>query len=317
MGLDIRAPKLPKMGRFRLFSLIVFIGLLNASLGYAYLEGQSSEITVLSVEGAPNDIVFIADPHLKEGNIETTRRIVAEINALDPSLVLILGDFVYGNGEDLYLQEVWSGIDAPVYAILGNHDYMSGTNAVSWVQKNSAVSSACLDVDSYDVSMLCDETTDLAYADRLVGVLEDTGVTVLRNEYLELDREGVDLMLVGIDDGWAGMADPPEVPPTDAFVLYMIHEPDYRADWDADLVIAGHTHGGQFLPQGTPVPGKEVSGLYERNGRFCYVTRGIGTSNFGVELRLFATPEIVVINPSLPIEDLLPGKKVVPIFIDA
>ena len=316
MGLDFKVPKLPKIRRIRFLSLIVFLCLLNASVGFAYVGGQRSEVTVLHIEGAPDDIVFIADPHLKEGNIDQARRIVDEINTLDPSLVLILGDFVYGDGEDLYLQDVWSGIDAPVYAILGNHDYMSGTDALSWAQKNGAVSSACFDVDGYDVSCLRDETTDLVYADRLVAALEENGVTVLRNEYIPLSINGTDLLLVGVDDGWAGMADPPEIPETDAFILYMIHEPDCRADWDADLVIAGHTHGGQFLPQGTPVPGKEISGLYELNDRFCYVTRGTGTSNFGIELRLFAIPEIVIINPSVPPEELLPGKKIVHITVE-
>ncbi len=316
MGLDLRTPKFPKIGRIRFLSIIVFLGLLNASLGFAYVEGQSSEITVLHIEGAPNDIVFIADPHLREENIDHTRQIVEEINRLDPSSVMILGDFVYKDGEDLYLQDVWSGIDAPVYAILGNHDYRSGIDGVAWVQKHRAGPSVCLEVDGYDVSSLCDETTDLAYADRVTAALETNGVTVLRNEYVPLTINGTDILLVGVDDGWAGMANPPEPPDTDAFVLYMIHEPEYRADWDADLTIAGHTHGGQFLPQGIPVPGSELSGLYEEDEKFCYVTRGIGTSNFGVELRLFATPEIVVINPSVPPEDLFPGKKVVHITIE-
>ncbi len=93
-------------------------------------------------------------------------------------------------------------------------------------------------------------------------------------------------------------------------MLYMIHEPDCRADWDCDLILAGHTHGGQFLPQNTPVPGFELSGLVERNGVNTYITRGIGTSNLGVELRLFATPEIVVINPTESPESLFPDKKV-------
>jgi hypothetical protein len=259
--------------------------------------------------------VFISDPHLKQGNIDSTRHIVDEINALDPSLVLILGDFVYGDGEDLYLQDVWSRIDAPVYAILGNHDYMSGTDAASWVRKNSAVSSCCFNVDGYNVSSLRDETNDTGYAERLVGVLEKNGVKVMRNEYVELELNGKQLMLVGVDDGWAGMANPPEIPSTDDYTLYMIHEPDCRADWDADLTIAGHTHGGQFLPKGTRVPGKEISGLCERNGSFCYITRGIGTSNFAVELRIFATPEIVVINPSTPPEEIFPGKNIAHINI--
>jgi predicted MPP superfamily phosphohydrolase len=316
MGLDLKAPRFPKIGRTRFLSIIVFIGLLNASIGFAYVEGQRSEVTVLYIDGAPNDVVFIADPHLREENIDHTRQIVEEINTLDPSLVLILGDFVYKDGEDLYLQNVWRGIDAPVYAILGNHDYESGTEAVSWVQKTGRVSSASFDVEGYDVSCLRDETTDIAYAERVAGTLEENGITVLRNEYVPLSFNGTDLLLVGVDDGWAGMADPPAIPETDAFVLYMIHEPDCRADWDADLTIAGHTHGGQFLPQGTSVAGKEISGLFERNQRFCYVTRGIGTSNFGIELRLFATPEIVIINPSVPPEDLLPGKKVVHITVE-
>jgi predicted MPP superfamily phosphohydrolase len=310
MGLDLKLPNLPKIGRNRFLSVIIFIGLLNASVGYMYVEGQRSEVTVLYIDGAPEDIVFIADPHLREENIDHTRQIVEEINTLDPSLVLILGDFVYKDGEDLYLQNVWSGIDAPVYAILGNHDYESGIEAVSWVQKTSRVSSACLEVEGYDVSSLRDETTDIDYAERVAGALEENGVTVLRNEYVPLSINGNDLLLVGVDDGWAGMADPPTMPETDAFVLYMIHEPDCRADWDADLIITGHTHGGQFLPQGISLAGKEISGLFERNERFCYVTRGIGTSNFGIELRLFATPEIVIINPSVPPEDLLPGMKV-------
>ena len=310
MGSNRGLPKLPKIGVSRYLTVIFLIGLLNASVGYAYVEAKSSEITVLHIEGAPDNIVFIADPHLKEGNLANIRTIVDEINALEPSVVLIGGDFVFEDGEDLYLQEVWKDIDAPVYAVLGNHDYMSGIDGSSWVEKNRAVRSASFDKDTYDVSNLRDESTDLAYAERLTDELEKDGVTVLKNEYLMVDGGGLQMMLVGIDDGWAGMADPPDVPETNAFILYMIHEPDCRADWDADLILAGHTHGGQFLPQNTPVPGIELSGLSYKNSVTTYITRGIGTSNLGVELRLFATPEIVVINPTESPEALFPDKKV-------
>ncbi|MCU0627995.1 MAG: metallophosphoesterase [Methanoregulaceae archaeon] len=315
MGLKPALPKLPKIAATHYLTLIVFLGLLNASIGVAYVEAKSSEITVLHIEGAPENIVFIADPHLKEGNIEYIRTITSEINSLEPSVVLIGGDFVYGDGENLSYQEVWADIDAPVYAILGNHDYMSGITSTSWVEKNRAVSSASFDKNTYDVSNLRDESTDLAYAERLTTELEKNGVIVLKNEYVMMDAGGQDLMLVGIDDGWAGMADPPEVPDTGAFTLYMIHEPDCRADWDCDLILAGHTHGGQFLPQNIPVPGFELSGLVDRNNVSTYITRGIGTSNLGVELRLFATPEIVVINPAESPEALFPDKKVTHITV--
>ena len=42
----------------------------------------------------------------------------------------------------------------------------------------------------------------------------------------------------------------------------------------------------------------ELSGGIEKNNTFSYITRGLGTSNLDTELRLFASPEIVVINPS-------------------
>jgi len=310
MGLDLSLPKFPKIKANHYLTIIVFLGLINASIGLAYVEAKSSEITVLHIEGAPENIVFIADPHLKEGNIGNIRTIVDEINTLEPSMVLIGGDFVFEDGEDLYLQEVWSGIDAPVYAVLGNHDYKAGITATGWVEKTRAVRSASFDTDAYDVSNLRDETTDLAYAERLTTELEKNGVTVLKNEYVVIDAGGQEMMLVGVDDGWAGMADPPVIPDTGAYTLYMIHEPDCRADWDCDLILAGHTHGGQFLPQNTPVPGVELSGLSDKSGVNTYITRGVGTSNLGIELRLFATPEIVVINPTESPELLFPGKTI-------
>jgi hypothetical protein len=98
------------------------------------------------------------------------------------------------------------------------------------------------------------------------------------------------------------MADPPVIENTDSFVIYLIHEPDCRAEWDADLILAGHTHGGQFALPGmdrlTTAGIIDLSGSVEENGTLTYITRGLGTSNLDIELRFFASPEIVVINPS-------------------
>jgi Predicted phosphohydrolases len=300
----------------RYFSVIILVAALNLSLGTMYLEGQASEITVIDIEGAPQGIVFIADPHLKEGTTDHIRSVINEINALQPSVVLIGGDFVFGDGENFTLQEVWKDLDAPVYAILGNHDYKAGITAQSAIQKMGAASGACLDTGHYDVSCYSDPSTDFEYAEQLTGVLEENGVRVLRNEYVTMDIGGKELLLVGVDDGWAGMSDPPALPDSDAFVLYMIHEPGCRADWDSDLILAGHTHGGQFLPKNLAIGGVEMSGLVERNGTHTYITRGIGTSNLEVELRLFATPEIVVINPVVPPESVLPQGRVTRIHVE-
>lgn len=303
--------RLPRLGRREVFSVILLVGLVGASVGFMHQEAGRSDITVLHVRGAPEGIVFIADPHLREENLNHTRRIIDEINRLDPSLVLIGGDFTYEDEDDLLFQNEWSRIQAPVYAVLGNHDYRSGLTTAGWIRKNLAVSSGTYDRDSYNVSCLHDDTTDTAFAGNLSETLEANGVHVLRNGYRDLEVGGTPLVLVGIDDGWAGMADPPRLPESDVFTIYLIHEPECRADWDADLILAGHTHGGQFLPGQFRLPGMELSGLVERNNVPTYITRGIGTSNFDQELRLFATPEIVVINPVVPPEELFPGKKVV------
>lgn len=272
-------------------------------VGYMTWEARTLDISVLTIEGAPQDIVFIADPHLRERNLDHITTVIDEINRLNPSIVLIGGDFVSDEETDFSQQAVWSEIDAPVYAVLGNHDYRSSTDAVGWMSKTLAQRGVNLNPDEYDVSSLRDDTTDIAFADALEAELEANGVDVLRNEYRMLDIRGQKLLLVGVDDGWAGMADPPAVPDTDAYTLYLIHEPQCRTDWDADLILAGHTHGGQFIPPlVTALNDKEIvelSGLKQKNGPLTYITRGVCGSSFaGLDLRFNARPEIVVINPS-------------------
>ena len=127
--------RLPDNNFMRYLTLVFLIGFLPASIGsigYMYTKGKSpAEITTLEVDGAPAGIVFITDPHLRVSNINQTREIIRQINDLHPSLVLIGGDFVYDDEDNLTLQEVWSELDAPVYAVLGNHDYKSGITAPS------------------------------------------------------------------------------------------------------------------------------------------------------------------------------------------
>jgi predicted MPP superfamily phosphohydrolase len=301
--------RLPDTNFMRYLSLVFLIGFLPVSLGsigYLYTEGQSpAEITTLDVDGAPAGIVFIADPHLRESNINQTREIVRQINDLHPSLVLIGGDFVYDDEDNLTLQEVWSEIDAPVYAVLGNHDYKSGIVASSCWEKTLKDPRPPLQSGEYEGLMVHDDSADYEYADNIAGVLAKNGVRVLRNEYEEVTIEGKNVLIVGVDDGWAGMANPPHVPQelkNGSFIIYLVHEPSFRGNWDANLTLAGHTHGGQIIPSGSEriISGGLVtlSGKIEEGDTITYVSRGIGTSNLDVSLRS-SPPEIVFINPSL------------------
>jgi len=292
----------PKFGLGRSLALVLLVALVPASLGYMYHEGDNTRVTVLHIDGAPEGVVFIADPHLREANIAHVQETIGQINALHPSVVLIGGDFTYRGAEDLPFNEVWKEIDAPVYAILGNHDYMAGLGAESILQKTLLVHGADLRPESYNVSTLRDGPVDTAFADSVAEELARDGVTVLRNEAVTLDAGGQKVTIVGLDDCWAGRTQPPSVTGTDAFTIYLIHEPDCAAAWPgADLILAGHTHGGQFatgITQALNAAGVlDLSGMHTKDGVPLYITRGIGTSNFNTELRFMEPPEIVVINP--------------------
>lgn len=285
--------------------VMIMLIMLPTMTGYMAWEARAVEVTVLPIAGAPEGIVYITDPHVKPSNIDHVREVIREINRLNPPLVLIGGDFVTGEEDDLTAQEVWSSLDAPAYAVLGNHDYRVGTDGPTGIERLLATSmSAVVDVDTYDVSALNDGSADTAFADELAATLEENGVHVLRNDYARVSVGGEEIVIVGIDDGWAGMADPPEVPATDAFTVYLIHEPSCRADWDADLILAGHTHGGQFLfpviDQLNDLGVIELAGLFDGDGKTpTYISRGVCSSSFaGVELRFNCQPEIVLINPT-------------------
>jgi uncharacterized protein len=299
--------RLPENTYIRYLTLVVLIGFLPASLGsigYMYTEGKSpADITPLEVNGAPGGIVFITDPHLRESNIVHTREIISQINELQPSLVLIGGDFTYDEERNLSYQEVWSEIDAPVFAVLGNHDYQSGINASGCLHQMLRDPKPTLQPGDYDALRVRDSSADYAYADEVAGVLTENGVRVLRNEYEEITIDGRNVIIVGVDDGWAGMANPPLVPQelkNGSFTIYLIHEPAYRGNWDANLTLAGHTHGGQYYPPGLDrvVSAGQVmlSGKISEEGKITYISRGIGTSNVDVTLRA-SSPEIVVIHP--------------------
>ncbi len=278
--------------------MLLFIPLIVLP-GYMAWEAESPTMTRLQIPGAPDGIVFIADPHIKAGNIEMVRGVIREINKMQPSLVLIGGDF-YGQCEETpSFQEIWNEVDAPVYAVLGNHDYRVGIQGSGAEGRMAWAMESILRSQGYNTSPLYSDP-DLVSADLLEEVLEKNGVTVLRNEWIELDVNGQRLILCGIDDIWARRAEPPVVPDNGGYRIYLVHEPYYQEEWDADIILSGHTHGGQvgngifsILDSAGIV---DIRGRSMKDDTIMYVTRGIGTSKGDDDYRLFASPEIVVIN---------------------
>ncbi|MEO8735214.1 MAG: metallophosphoesterase [Edaphobacter sp.] len=226
-------------------------------------------------------IAQISDIHLDEFTEPTfLERVVHHVNALAADMVLLTGDFVT-HGSLTFIDshhaarrcgEILSTLTCPLrYAILGNHDV-----SVS--------------------------------APLVIQSLTANGIPVLVDQHVPIERNGSRFWLCGVND--PGTTNPQlelAVPPfPDGPVIPMAHEPDY-ADTVldhprghlVDVMLAGHTHGGQirlpFLgPLVLPPMGKKYAeGLFHLNHMQLYVNRGIGA--VGIPFRLNCPPEITII----------------------
>ena len=132
--------------------------------------------------------------------------------------------------------------------------------------------------------------------EELMQMIADCGVTVLRNDYLLLERQGQTLVLAGAEDpnGHADMETPAELMarireavPNDPYIAMVYHRNDALRLWsglEADLVLSGHGHGGVIrLPFVGGLLGvdrkffpKNAEGLYTQSRTTLAVSRGLG-----------------------------------------
>ena len=245
-----------------------------------YVEPHRFEVTrnrIILPGIRPKRILQIADIHISDGMAadELDVGVVAGL-ASRPDLICLTGDFVSTTvGFDrpglLRLLRRLSGA-APAFAVLGNHD---GGN---WLARCGG---------SLSTQMIRE-------------TVASAGIRVLHNESAVFD----DLALVGVGDYWSGEFYPnrafAQVPASAATIL-LCHNPDAKqslADLRWDLMLCGHTHGGQVCipginPVWTPVWDKRfVAGLYAWKGRQIFITRGLGSPK---RIRAFCRPEVSVL----------------------
>ena len=129
----------------------------------------------------------------------------------------------------------------------------------------------------------------------------DAGINLLVNQNHELEP-GV--WLVGLDDPLSGrpnLAEALQGVPANAYTIAIFHSPEYfeTVAGHVNLVLAGHTHGGQiripfvkpfWLPAGS---GHYLEGWYEQKGSRMYVNRGVGMSQ--IPARFLCRPEVAFI----------------------
>ncbi|MFQ5535689.1 MAG: metallophosphoesterase [Sphingomonadales bacterium] len=222
-------------------------------------------------------IAVLADLHIGSpfNGIGKLKKIVKTTNAVGPDLILLPGDLMNGEIpggaiiEPPTFAAVLQELKAPlgVYAVLGNHDWWEGPDAVR-------------------------------------EALENVGIRVLQNEVTVLTVGETSIRLAGLGDFMTGHSDPalPDMDDEQTPLIVFTHSPDvFPLIGDrAALTIAGHTHGGQvkfpFVGQ-LVVPSRYgqrfVMGHIVERGRHLFVSPGLGTSILPV--RFMVPPEISVL----------------------
>ncbi len=226
-------------------------------------------------------IAHLADFHYGEYTEPTfLRSAVRAVNALRPDLIALTGDFVSSGpmarriSVDFasHCAELLGRLSCPRrFAVMGNHDCFVGAADVT-------------------------------------DALESQGIPVLHNSAVPIERAGARLWLAGTGDILVGnqvdlkAAIPRARNAKSEPLILMAHEPDFADEVvgsGVDLMLSGHTHGGQvripFAPPFNlpPLGRKYVQGLFRLGDLQLFVTRGIGT--VGVPFRFLCPPEITVI----------------------
>ncbi|MES0328234.1 MAG: metallophosphoesterase [Gammaproteobacteria bacterium] len=194
---------------------------------------------------------------------------VAQVQVLQPDIIVLLGDNFEGHGEpNPALLPVLSELKAPlgVYAVTGNHEHFG------------------------DISST-------------VTFTERTGIQWLRDRWLQI-RPG--LILAGVEDltmHWRNGQSEDFITPVlagrpEGITVLFSHSPlqvRQAADAGADLMLSGHTHGGQIWPFGYLVEQfyPYLVGRHEINDMSLIISRGAGL--WGPRMRLWYPAEIMFI----------------------
>lgn len=268
-----------------LLALLVFM----ATIFYgSFIEPRQIAVkkTVLESDklDKPITLVFLTDFHVGDYKKQDyISRIVEKVREINPDLVLLGGDYILNkeqNAEYLApLQEL--SRQYPILGIMGNHEYNLG----DW-----------FDADYQDKTGLLRE------------LFKKWHIKILENENESFTINQENLAVAGIQEIWTGYADlvaSRSGIASDFFTVILAHNPDaimLDGASGADLILSGHTHGGQirlpWLGSVASIP-NELGRAYDKGlfelpwGGYLYVSAGLGES--GTRARLFNPPEISVI----------------------
>ncbi len=259
-------------GGFVLFALSVIFIIGHYRFSHPVVEELELDVDK-PVQGRKElNIVAISDVHLGFTiGKDNLKKYVAQINALEPDIILIAGDLIDISTRPLETYRMYEELQqlkAPlgVYMVTGNHEYIAGIDAS-------------------------------------VAFIEKTGIRLLRNEFVLLDSTFV----VAGEEDISGHENRrlkdilQETGNNDSLpVIALCHQPQdvlvkEAADAGVDLLLCGHTHQGQFWPGNQLVKKmfKYAYGYGRMDNMHVYVSSGLGI--WGPQFRIGTQSEIVKI----------------------
>lgn len=239
-------------------------------------------------------ILHISDLHVKARE-PWKAWMIDRIRALEPDLIAVTGDFIELDSGSEFCAELVSKLRSRLgtYGVLGNHDYFHNENCVV-----TQILNALRNVIYFDPRLRNDVPT-------LLRRLEQGNVRILSNESIRLAVDDAHIWLAGVDDPITQQDDLEralEGVPREDFTILLSHSPESAfaaRERGVDLVLAGHTHGGQVK---IPLIGAVVSrtrgrvpvigGMKRMGDTWLYVSAGLGAS---VPLRFLSPPEATLI----------------------
>lgn len=236
---------------------------------------NSVQVKLKGFSHEPFTIVQLTDVHVgRTIKRDFVQQLVTRTNALQPDMVVITGDLV-----DLPVKRIRHDLEplrdlkAPVYFILGNHEMFNGPDSV-------------------------------------IRHLATLGIHSLLNSSIIISKGGRRFNLVGINDLSGTRRDelPPDIPAAFANIdptlptIVLAHQPktiELVDNFPCDLMLSGHTHGGQIFPFGFLVMMGQpyLAGLHHHHrDKQIFVSRGAGY--WGPPMRVLAPSEIskIVLN---------------------
>lgn len=248
-------------------------------LVFLYTQNNWIKVTSYDVESAEimNDIriVHITDLHGKVFG-RNNKRLIELIKNKKPDIIVFTGDLIDRSGrhfkESIDTLKELQGF-RPVYYVPGNHEYWSGKS------------------------------------DEVFKALREANVNVLRCENKNIEINNNKISILGMDETGVDRSifteSLNEFEKSGGYKVLLSHYPENINEYKAcsvNLVLSGHTHGGQFrIPflGGLYAPGQGFFpeydwGRYNINGKDFIISSGLGNSS--IPIRLFNRPEIVVIN---------------------